>query len=172
MLDYFPQALQFYTTYYRPYEAYLGPLRRYLFLSQSYFYRFAFPYLWPAYKLANKALRMLSADAPDMTTLALLAIMLLVSLKVLNMVRKTIVYWISMAMRLTMWGLVAAVGVYVWQRGVEQSMEDLGWVIGFVAGLENEGEQIRNLKASRRAGDARRIPTHGHRGRTRGAGWN
>lgn len=115
---------------------------------------------------------MLSADAPDMTTVALLAIMLLISLKLLNMLRKTIIYWISMAMRLTMWVSVAAVGLYVWQRGIEQSMEDLGWVIGFVAGLENEGERIGNLKASRRTGDARRIPTHGHRGRTRGAGWN
>ena len=172
MIDQFPQVFYFYTNYYRPYEAYLRPLRRYLYLSQSFFYRFAFPYLWPAYKLGNKALRMLSADTPDMATLALLAVLLLMSLKLLNVLRKSIVYWISVAIRLVTWTLVLAVGVYVWQRGLEQSLEDVAWVLGFVAGLENEGERIGNAKASRRRGDANRIPTHGHRGRTRGAGWN
>jgi hypothetical protein len=170
MIDYFPQAFHLYTTYYTPYEAYLGPLRRYFFLSQSYFYRFAFPYLWPAYKLGNKALGIF-LDAPDMATLVLLAVMLLVSLKLLNMLRKTIIYWVSVAVRLGMWIVVAAVGVYVWQRGVEQGMEDLGWMIGFMAGLESEGERIGNAKASRRSRDARRVPTQGPRGRTRGAGW-
>jgi hypothetical protein len=171
VIEYFPQAIRFYTDYYRPYEAYLGPLRRFLYFSQAYFYRFAFPYLWPAYKLGNKTLGMLSADTPNLTTLALLAVVLFVSLKLLNILRKTVLYWISMVIRLATWILVAAVGLYVWHRGVEQTMEDVGWMIGFLAGLENEGENIGNAKAARRTQDARKIPSYGQKGRTRGTGW-
>lgn len=71
-----------------------------------------------------------------------------------------------------MWATIAAIGIYVWQRGVEQSVEDLGWLMGFLAGLEEEGEKIGNIKGSRIANDARRIPKKASRGRTRGAGWN
>ena len=115
---------------------------------------------------------MLLPDAPDMATLVFLAVMLFISLKVLNILRKTIFSWIRMMLKLGTWGLMAAAGLYVWLNGVEQSMEDLGWVVGFIAGLENEGEAIGNMKASRRIREARRIPTRGRRGRTRGAGWN
>lgn len=115
---------------------------------------------------------MLSADAPNLTTLALLAVLLFISLKLLNILRKTLLYWIGLVIRLATWGLVAAVGLYVWHRGVEQSMEDLGWIIGFLAGLENEGENIGNAKAARRTEDARKLPSYGQKGRrTRGAGW-
>lgn len=115
---------------------------------------------------------MLSPDAPDIATLALLAVIFLVSLKILDIVRNTILSWIKMILRLGVWALVAAVGLYVWLNGIEQSMESLGWVLGYMAGLENEGERIGNMKASRRTRDASRISTRGHRGRTRGAGWS
>lgn len=115
---------------------------------------------------------MLSADAPDMGTLVLLAIVLFISIKFLDILRRTILGWIKMVLKLGMWVLVAAVGLYVWQRGLEQSLEDFGWALGFIAGLENEGERIGSMKASRRVRDANRIPTSGRRGRTRGAGWN
>lgn len=115
---------------------------------------------------------MLLTDAPGLLTLALFAFVLLISLKLLDMLRRTIIYWISVALRLALWAAVAGVGIYVWQRGVEQSVKDFGWVIGFLAGLENEGERIGHAKASRRAGDASRMPKRGPKGRARGAGWN
>ena len=87
------------------------------------------------------------------------------------MLRRTLVYWLRMAIRLASWAVVASVGVYVWQRGMEQSVEDLGWLIGFLAGSEDEGQRIGNSKASRKAGEARRVFEQGRRGRTRGAGW-
>ena len=115
---------------------------------------------------------MLSPDVPDIATLVLLAVVLFISLKLLDIVRNMIFSWIRMILKLGVWALVAAVGLYVWLNGIEQSMESLGWVIGYMAGLENEGERIGNIKASRRTRDANRISTRGHRRRTRGAGWN
>lgn len=115
---------------------------------------------------------MLSPDAPDIATLVLLAVILVISLKLLDIVRNTILFWIRMTLKLGMWVLVATIGLYVWLNGIEQSMESLGWVIGYLAGLENEGERLGSMKAASRTRDARRISTRGHRRRTRGAGWN
>lgn len=169
--DYLPQAAHFYNTYYVPYASYLTPVYRALFLSQSYFYRYIFPTLYPLYALCNNALQSPSSDAPDILTLGILAIALVISLKVLDYMRKAIIYWISMAIRLAMWVSVIGVGIYVWQRGVEQSFEDFGWVWGFLAGLGEEGEKIGGAKAWQSERDAKRMAGVGKRGRTRGAGW-
>ena len=82
--------------------------------------------------------------------------------------RKTIVYWVSVAIKLALWVVVAVVGVYVYQRGVEQSVEDFGWVWGLLAGLGEEGQRVGGRKAAYKERDARRMA--GKRGRTKG-GW-
>jgi len=94
-----------------------------------------------------------------------------VSLKVLDILRRQIVYWISVATRLLMWVAVALIGFYVYQRGVEQSLEDVGWVTGLLAGLGDKGKQIGKAKGTQKMADARRAQAGGPRGRTRGGGW-
>ena len=169
-VDYLPNAFYYYNTYYTPYEPYLRPVRRYLYLAQSYSYRYIFPYLWPTYKVFSKLLGKALNDTPDIAALALLAFVLLVSLKLLDMLRRQIMYWISMAIRLAMWAGVALLGVYVYHRGVEQSIEDLGWILGYLSELGDQGERIGQARAQKRAADARRVPKQAPRGRTRG-GW-
>ena len=104
-------------------------------------------------------------------TLAVLAVVLFVSLKVLDILRRQIIYWVSLGLRLSMWVAVALIGLYVYQRGVEQSLEDVGWVIGLLAGLGDEGEKIGTAKGRQKMADARRAQAGGPRGRTRGGGW-
>ena len=87
------------------------------------------------------------------------------------MLRRTIIYWISVALRLALWGGVALLGFYVYQRGVEQSVEDLGWILGYLGGLEAEGDRIGHSRAQKKATDARGVPRSGPKGRTRGGGW-
>lgn len=169
--DYLPQAAYFYNTYYRPYAPYLAPIYRALFLAQSYFYRYVFPVLYPLYTICNNALQSLSSDAPDLLTLGILAIVLFISLKALDYMRRTIVYWISLAIRLGMWAALIGAGIYVSQRGVEQSVEDLGWVWGLLAGLGEEGGKLGGQKAKGKQRAARRMAGSGPRRRTRGAGW-
>lgn len=85
--------------------------------------------------------------------------------------RKTIIGWITFGLKFGMWIAVALVGVYVYQRGVDRSLEDFGWVMGLLQGLEGEGEVVGKQKARGRERDARRMAGAGKRGRTRGAGW-
>lgn len=114
---------------------------------------------------------MLLTDAPDLATLVLLAVVLLVSVKIVNVVRRTVIYWIWLTVRLALWTAVAMVGVYAWQQGAEKTVEDLGWLVGFVAGLQDEGERIGNMRASRTAWEARGMSRNRSNGKTRGGGW-
>ena len=70
-----------------------------------------------------------------------------------------------------MYASVMLLGVWVYQRGLEQSLEDLGWFLGYFAGLGEQGRRMGHAKAAGRAKEARRMPKGNHRGRTRGAGW-
>ena len=111
------------------------------------------------------------SDTPDLATLALLAILLFMSLKLLNMLRRQVMYWISLGFRLALWTGIGLIGFYVYQRGLDQSLKDLGWLLGFLAQLGDEGEKIGQTKARGKAADARRAGSR-PKGRTRGGGWS
>ena len=170
-LENFPQLFYLYSTYYTPFATYVHPLRRALLLTQSYFYRYAFPTLYPFYALTLRLLGSVLTEQPSLASLALLGIFLLVSLKLMDMLRRAIVSWIAFAIRMIMYTSVVLVGVWVYQRGLEQSLEDLGWIIGLLAGLGEQGEKVGRARAAGRAKEARSIPKGHYRGRTRGAGW-
>ncbi|KAL8795273.1 MAG: hypothetical protein Q9195_002284 [Heterodermia aff. obscurata] len=169
--DYLPLAHQLYNDYYTPYSAYLLPIQRTILLTQSYFYTYIFPYLWPAYRLFSKATSVILTDQPSFLTLVLLALVLFLSLKVLDVLRRTIIYWISIAVRLVIWGAIVGAGVYVYYRGVEESIEDAGYLLGVLSGWESEGKREGYRRASRRQREARNYGKRTPRGRTRGAGW-
>ncbi|KAL8824658.1 MAG: hypothetical protein Q9191_004905 [Dirinaria sp. TL-2023a] len=169
--DYAPQAFNFYHNYYKPYSTYVRPLQRYILLAQSYFYSHFFPYLYPIVRLTSSALQSLLTDTPSIFTLAVLAMVLIVSLKLLDMLRRTIIYWISVAIRLALWASIAGLGIYMYNRGVEQTVEDIGWVMGMFEGLGNEGQRVGQRRAAARDGKAQNLGKRTARGRTRGAGW-
>ncbi|KAI4164742.1 MAG: hypothetical protein LQ342_001717 [Letrouitia transgressa] len=169
--DNFPHLFHFYADYCTHYAPYLRSARRALLLFQSHFYRHVFPALYPLYAVCSRLLAALLTETPSLATLAVLAVLLVLSLKVLDLVRRTVIYWIGVALRLAMWASVALLGVYVYQRGVEESLEDVGWVIGLLVGLGEQGQQVGQARAAGRERDARRIPKGNPRGRTRGAGW-
>ncbi|KAL8712271.1 MAG: hypothetical protein Q9220_003422 [cf. Caloplaca sp. 1 TL-2023] len=171
LADNFPQIFHLYSTYCHPYTPYLAPLHRFLLLTESYFFRYFFPALYPFFALGSRLFTSLLTESPSLASLALLAVLALVILKLMDMLRRTIVYWISLAVRLAVYGGVVGVGMWVYQRGVEQSVEDLGWVVGLLAGLGEQGERVGHAKAAGRARQARNIPKGSGRGRTRGAGW-
>ena len=79
-------------------------------------------------------------------------------------------FWVGLAIRMGLWFAVGALGLYVWQRGFDQSVEDFGYVWGFLSELGDQGERIGGQKARGKERDARRMAGASKRGRTRG-GW-
>ena len=123
------------------------------------------------YALSNTALRTLSTDSPDIISLVFLVIALTVSIKVLDYMRRAIIYWISVAVRLSIYAALLGIGVYMWQRGLDQSLEDFGWLWGLLEGFTEEGQRIGNRRARGSERQAHKHTQVGRKDRTRGAGW-
>ncbi|KAL9084681.1 MAG: hypothetical protein Q9159_005111 [Coniocarpon cinnabarinum] len=61
---------------------------------------------------------------PDLATVAILVVILFVSLKILNMLYQTVIWWISLFLRLAFWTVILSVGLWIWQRGFGGAMTD------------------------------------------------
>ena len=62
---------------------------------------------------------------PDLATIALLLIIVLVSLKIVNMLMQTVLFWFRLAKTVLFWGGLAALGVWMWSRGPAGMVEDV-----------------------------------------------
>ncbi|KAL1862120.1 hypothetical protein Plec18170_000944 [Paecilomyces lecythidis] len=78
---------------------------------------------------------LLASSTPDLVSVLLLALILLISLKVLDYARRVIMFWITLAFRLVFWGTVIGVAYYVYTAGVDKTVKDLGWLWGVAEGF-------------------------------------
>jgi hypothetical protein len=87
-----------------------------------------------------------STTMPDFMSALVLAGLLLVSLIILDYIRRFVVWWVMwwvrFIVRLVFWGSVIGVGVYVWNVGGEQAVQDAGRIWGFLMGFLEESVTI------------------------------
>ncbi|KAK3617928.1 hypothetical protein LTR56_001995 [Elasticomyces elasticus] len=89
------------------------------------------PYLYSFYNALNIAKSWLLhlidqvSRKPDLATIALLLIIVLVSLKILDMLWQTLLFWVRLVRRVVFWGGAAALGMWLYSRGPAGMMEDL-----------------------------------------------
>ena len=89
------------------------------------------PYLYRLYSAAGTAKSWLLplidqvSQKPDLATIALLLIIVLVSLKILDMLWQTLLFWMRFVRRLVLWGGIAALGLWFWSRGPDGVLEDV-----------------------------------------------
>nr|POE49278.1 hypothetical protein CFP56_32428 [Quercus suber] len=70
------------------------------------------------------------ARKPDLTSIALLIIILFFSIKILGMVLNSIFGWIRLVFRLVFWISLVVVGMWMWQRGPEGVVDDFQYWVG------------------------------------------
>jgi len=88
---------------------------------------------------------------PDLVQILILAVILFISLKVLDYARRVIVFWVMLVFRLVFWGSLLGLGLYVYRVGVENAGRDVGWVWGVVMGfVENFQARAMNNAAEKR----------------------
>ncbi|OJJ49699.1 hypothetical protein ASPZODRAFT_128207 [Penicilliopsis zonata CBS 506.65] len=83
---------------------------------------------------------LLTSSTPDLLTILLLAILLLVSLKILDYARRLVMFWVSLAISVVYYASLigAAYGIYYYatlEGGWDRAMNDAGWVYGLVQGF-------------------------------------
>ncbi|KAJ5985328.1 hypothetical protein N7522_012524 [Penicillium canescens] len=89
-----------------------------------------------------------SSSMPDLLSICLLAIIILVSLKILDYACRVIMFWVVLAFRLVFWGSLLGMGYYVYRVGVEDAARDLGWLFGVVAGFVGDYVEKSQGKAA------------------------
>ncbi|KAF2746514.1 hypothetical protein M011DRAFT_495006 [Sporormia fimetaria CBS 119925] len=99
------------------------------------------------------------AAHPDWQTAAVLIVLAIVSLKILGMAYRAVVFWVSLVLRVGTWVSVGVVCWWIYNRGVDGFVEDvqgLGeWWVGEYR--RYEGEVVREKgRMEARAGKGRR----------------
>lgn len=67
---------------------------------------------------------------PDLATIALLLVIFFISLKLLNMLWQTVMFWFNLARRLLFWGGLVVLGLWMYTRGPEGVQEDVQYWMG------------------------------------------
>ena len=80
-------------------------------------------------------------ETPTLTSIIALVVIAYISIKFLDILRRQIISFITFAIKTIMWISIAVIGIYVYNRGVEESFEDLMAVVGMFSALEKEGEK-------------------------------
>jgi hypothetical protein len=62
---------------------------------------------------------------PDVASILALLAILLISLKILDMAYRAVIFWVKLVVRLVMWGTMVGIGFWVWNRGVDGFVEDV-----------------------------------------------
>lgn len=78
----------------------------------------------------------------ELLSLTLLALTLFTLFKVVDYLRRMILFWVFLVVKLVLVLGLLQLGIYVYTYGVEKTLSDLGWVWGFVESLmENTAQQ-------------------------------
>lgn len=62
---------------------------------------------------------------PDVASILALLAILFISLKILDMAYRAVIFWVNLVIRLVLWGGVLILGFWVWNRGVDGFVEDV-----------------------------------------------
>ncbi|KAK2745289.1 hypothetical protein FQN57_003984 [Myotisia sp. PD_48] len=103
---------------------------------------------------------------PDLTSIFLLFLILVLSLKILDYARRVITFWIILVFRLAFWSMILGGGWHVYTVGWIKASQDAAWVVGLLVGFIQRliAEQA---EASRKQSSGRYTDTYGNRGGSR-----
>lgn len=74
----------------------------------------------------------------DLVSLLALIIIAFISFKILGYVRRVVMWWIMLALKLSLLLVLVQVGWYVSQYGLEKTLNDAGWLWGLLEGFVAE----------------------------------
>lgn len=85
---------------------------------------------------------------PDLVSVLLLAVILLISLKILDYTRRMVMFWVRLAVKLVFWGLLFGVVWYGYTVGMERLGREVGMCIGWVTGIVEDFQRGVDLGRS------------------------
>ncbi|KAJ5494309.1 Nuclear pore assembly and biogenesis protein APQ12 [Penicillium fimorum] len=89
-----------------------------------------------------------SSSMPDLLSIFLLAVILFVSIKIIDYAYRVVMFWVTLAFRLVFWGSILGVGWYVYSVGIENAGRDFGWIWGVVYGFVGDFQEKSKIAAA------------------------
>jgi hypothetical protein len=89
-----------------------------------------------------------SSSMPDLLSICLLAIILLVTLKILDYACRVIMFWVILACRVIFWGSILGLGWYIYSVGFENASRDIGWLWGVLYGFVGDFQEKSKAAAA------------------------
>lgn len=135
--------------------------RTYL-LVQSTFYNTIYPVLYPAYALLLSRLnyetnsKSRPSDTAPILSLVITLLTLYVSLWALNFLRRRLFALISTLINVAFYAVILVLGIYVYNRGIEGTMDDVQLLLDLLGSLEKQGQKRGRSKASQKSWEAQR----------------
>ncbi|KAJ4367632.1 hypothetical protein N0V83_007217 [Neocucurbitaria cava] len=71
---------------------------------------------------------------PDVASILALLAIFFISLKILDMMYRAVMFWVNMVLRLLFWGTILFVGLWVYNRGVDGFVEDAQHLVQYWVG--------------------------------------
>ncbi|EOA81888.1 hypothetical protein ACJQWK_05364 [Exserohilum turcicum] len=68
---------------------------------------------------------------PDVASIVALLFIFFISLKILDMMYRAVLFWINLAIRLVFWGGILVVGLWIWNRGPDGFVDDISGLIEY-----------------------------------------
>ncbi|KAL1791950.1 hypothetical protein ACET3X_009701 [Alternaria dauci] len=104
---------------------------------------------------------------PDVATVLALLAIFFISLKILDMMYRAVIFWVNLALRLALWGGILVVGFWVYNRGPEGFVQDVQGLVEYwlgqyemysqeVKGFQQQKEDQIRMRASAQQQQKRR----------------
>jgi hypothetical protein len=65
------------------------------------------------------------STSPDLASIALLLVILVLSLQLLNLLWRAVTFWVRLVSRVVTWVTIIGLGLWLWNRGPDGVMEDI-----------------------------------------------
>ncbi|KAF2461074.1 hypothetical protein BDY21DRAFT_138385 [Lineolata rhizophorae] len=72
-----------------------------------------------------------TVQSPDLASVALLVVIFFISLRIVHMLYRAVVFWVSLTLRLLFWLAVAGAALYLWDRGFDGTVADAEYLVGY-----------------------------------------
>jgi len=84
----------------------------------------------------------LIGENPNIVSAVIIIVLAYITLEILAFVRRVMLFWTRLALRLVFWGWIALLISFVWQRGVEKTVTDVSQWAGYTYGMVSKAVEI------------------------------
>lgn len=91
-------------------------------------------------------------DKPDVASILVVVAALFISFKILDMMYRAVLFWVNLVFRLILWGGIAVIGLWIYNRGPDGFVNDVQDLVHTWAGeYEKYSSEVKRFQQDQEA---------------------